>query len=117
MADEKLAFTPGPWTVDGTVALGAYGVWTAEADARNPGHDGTGYQVQICSMNPMDRNTPITKDERGANARLISASPDMLAVLTELMEFWDHGTAVHAGAEIVGEARAAIARAKGTTNA
>lgn len=58
---------------------------------------------------------PTEEAEAFANASLISASPDMLAVLADLMEFWDHGTAVHAGAEIVAEARSAIAKAKGDT--
>lgn len=75
--------TPGPWTVDGTVAFGAYGVWTKDADPRNRGHDGAGYQVQICSMNPMDRDTPIGKEERDANARLIAAAPTMAETIRD----------------------------------
>lgn len=40
--------TPGPWVVDETKALGAYGVWTD--GPTHPGHDGAGYPSQICSV-------------------------------------------------------------------
>lgn len=48
-----------------------------------------------------------------ANARLIAAAPEMLVVLLGLVEYWNNGTPVHAGAEIVSEVRAAIAKALG----
>ncbi len=44
---------------------------------------------------------------------LVSAAPDMLEVLTSLMEYWDNGTPVHPGAMIVDEVRAVIAKARG----
>jgi hypothetical protein len=67
--------TPGPWTVDTTVALGAYGVWTDYVT--HPGHDGAGYGSQICSVLPDSKD--ISREQRDANARLIAAAPDLLA--------------------------------------
>jgi hypothetical protein len=80
MADSK--HTPGPWGVDGTNALGAYGVWTDYAV--NPGHDGAGYPVQVCSVRVGGENSR-PREERDANARLISASPDLLAACKEAL--------------------------------
>lgn len=73
--------TPGPWTVDATVALGAMGVWTDYAT--HPGHDGAGYGSQICSMLP--ETFDILREQRDANAKLIAAAPDMLEALNAAM--------------------------------
>ncbi len=67
--------TKGPWTVDETKAAGAYGVWTDYAT--HPGHDAAGYGSIICSMLPQDGR--MSREERDANALLISAAPDLLA--------------------------------------
>lgn len=48
-----------------------------------------------------------------ANANLIAAAPDLLEACQQLMEFWDNGTPVHPGAEIVDDVRRAIAKATG----
>lgn len=87
MPDESPKHTPGPWTVDTTVALGAYGVWTDYAT--HPGHDGAGYGSQICSVLTVSfKNTDrATRHERDANAKLIAAAPDLLR---ELVDFHDH---------------------------
>lgn len=69
--------TPGPWRVDETNALGAYGVWTNYATV--PGHDGAGYPSQICSV-AMDL-VGDNREQRDANARLIAAAPDLLDAL------------------------------------
>jgi hypothetical protein len=37
----------------------------------------------------------------------------MLEILKEMMEYWDEGTPIHSGAEVVIEARHLIARAEG----
>jgi len=80
--------TPGPWEVDGTVALGAYGVWTAYPHPQNPGHDGVGYPVQVCSVAVGDwRQGPIGQDERGANAALIAAAPDLRYALQAFVDY------------------------------
>ena len=84
--------TPGPWVVDETVALGAYGVWTAYPHPQNPGHDGAGYQVQVCAMTCgewVGKDAIIGKAERNANARLIAAAPEMLAELRETAAWLD----------------------------
>lgn len=66
--------TPGPWMVDRTVALGAYGVWTdpqGEADHK---------MRMVCSvygMNELD----LPREERDANALLMAAAPDLLEAL------------------------------------
>ena len=71
--------TPGPWRVDSTVSLGAYGVWTAYST--HPGYDGAGYESPICSMNPAEQLIP--REQRDANARLIAAAPELLEALKE----------------------------------
>lgn len=72
--------TPGPWTVDTTVALGAYGVWTEYVT--HPGYDGAGYGSPVCFM-PMtsEERKLVSREARDANATLIAASPDMAAAL------------------------------------
>ncbi len=72
-------FTPGPWQVDETKALGAYGVWTAYGD--HPGHDGSLYPSQICSVIEGGVAKATDRDKRDANARLIAAAPDLLEAL------------------------------------
>lgn len=74
--------TPGPWRVDETVALGAYGVWTDYAT--HPGDDGQGYPSEVCSVyrgNTSDFDRPT----RNANARLIAAAPQLLAACKEFI--------------------------------
>ena len=64
------AHTPEPWTVDGTKALGAYGVWTDYAT--HPGHDGAGYGSLICSF---ELSSPhISREQRDANSQRICAA-------------------------------------------
>ena len=76
--------TKGPWCVDETAAFGAYGVWTDYVT--HPGHDGAGYGSQICSMfTPSFKQTDAaTRGERDANARLIAAAPNLLAVCRKM---------------------------------
>jgi len=71
-------FTPGPWEVDATVALGAYGVWTGYAT--HPGHDGAGYPSEVCSVF-RGNESDFDQETRNANAALISAAPELLAQL------------------------------------
>ncbi len=81
--------TPGPWATDGgdtVVAMGNQIVVTA------PAPDGA------------------SREEMKANARLIAAAPDLLAVLENMFtEFGDFEYDVAA----ISAARAAIAKAKG----
>ena len=56
---------------------------------------------------------------RDANARLIAAAPDLLAALRALITEWDRPREIPADPDwcdaIVGQARAAIAKAEGTS--
>lgn len=120
--------TPGPWRVDMTVALGAYGVWTDYAT--HPGHDGVGYPTQVCSVLPemkqfrtQDAVGFATRKQRDANAILISAAPDLLAACKAMLEadlyahaegIWEFAkTDTVEGKAAVDAARAAIAKAEG----
>lgn len=96
--------TPGPWRVDTTKALGAYGVWTAYPT--HPGHDGAGYESQICSMMPFERMGD--REKRDADAALIAAAPDLLAALKAVLD-WQNHTEMQAACV---SARAAIAKAE-----
>ena len=97
--------TPGPWRVDATVALGAYGVWTDYAT--HPGHDGAGYGSQICSMLPTKR----TDKTRDADAKLIAAAPDLLEACQTALAILESGPEYHhEDGEFL---RAAIAKARG----
>jgi hypothetical protein len=53
-----------------------------------------------------------TSEEANANAQLMAAAPDLLAAALALVEFWDNGTPVQPGAEVVADLRVAIAKAK-----
>jgi hypothetical protein len=99
-------FTPGPWRVDETRALGAYGVWTDYAHPNNPGHDGSGFPIPICFVEPA-KPLPV-RSERDANARLIASAPCLLAALTEFVRLSDDGNAT---AEQWGRARAEAVKA------
>ncbi len=112
--------TPGPWCVDKTNSLGAYGVWTDYAT--HPGHDGSGYGSQICSV--ITGCFPLTgsnKDERSANALLISAAPDLLAACEELLCWMrepgktpeQKGAKVECQSDVEALARVAIKKARG----
>lgn len=90
--------TPGPWCVDETKALGAYGVWTGYAT--HPGHDGQGYASQICSLLPAKGE--IGREQRDANARLIAAAPDLLKTVEGIFpdEDWERHEGVPLGDRI-----------------
>lgn len=104
--------TPGPWRVDETKALGAYGVWTEYAT--HPGDDGAGYPSKICSvLQGGDRR--ISREQRDANAALIAAAPDLLEACRKILAW---GVRANAFVEpedgyLVDCLRAAIAKAKG----
>ena len=52
-----------------------------------------------------------TKSHRMANARLISAAPDLLEALKKMLDVWEHGGIA---TYPIGEARAAIKKAEST---
>ena len=106
-------FTPGPWTVDGHAVV-------TDNDPRN--------SVAIVSRYGVwsGGNTQYTAERARATANLIAAAPDLLNALStfpELPDDWnpwnvDAHEAFTAAYRIWSEkTRAAIAKAKGTTNA
>jgi hypothetical protein len=101
----KAKHTPGPWRLDAYRDSGRPNPGTIVAD--NPHGEGA---EEVASINWIAGGFHA---EQVANARLIAAAPELLEALTALMEFWDSGSPVHPGAEVVSEARAAIAKATG----
>lgn len=69
--------TPGPWTVDETKAMGAYGVWTD-----------TDPMIPVCYFHHNRDRVP--RDEQDANAKLIAAAPDLLRCLSNLINDLDN---------------------------
>ena len=86
--------TPGPWAV-GSHCMTAHVVY---ADG------GDGEQVAAASR------AALPDSESDANARLIAAAPDLLAVLEQVRDFWSGGDAPEALENAI---HAAIARANG----
>ena len=77
--------TPGPWKVDKTVALGAYGVWTDCQGDENARH------VRICSVYSGGAGD-VPRDERDANANLIATAPELLAACKAIQDYpWEDG--------------------------
>ncbi|HEV8639415.1 MAG TPA: hypothetical protein VG370_34840 [Chloroflexota bacterium] len=109
------AHTPGPWHFEPDRFDRIYGGEVIKAG--EPGIQAFPVAV-VCDFNRYDRD-----DERTANARLIAAAPDLLAALRALLavddepcRFDHHGycQAHHVSAPcIVGQARAAVAKAAG----
>ena len=74
------AHTPGPWLME--PAIGTDDVdcgWHIE-----PVIVDYKYRGMVCSLNDAEHIGGITKQERDANARLIAASPDLLAACLAL---------------------------------
>lgn len=76
--------TPGPWRVDETKALGAYGVWTDYACPHNPHGDDN--PCLIASVFPSNQSD-LPREERDANARLIAAGPELLDLARNVVGF------------------------------
>lgn len=96
----KSEAAPGPWTV-------------REEESRRPlprvfigGSDGI-YFAEVFT-GPSSALGSVR-----ANAALIAAAPDLYAALAEMVTYWDNGTPVHPAAEVVADARAALAQAEG----
>jgi hypothetical protein len=96
-----MTHTPGPWEVSG------YHVYAEVGDLRRDGYD------LHCVV---DRTDGRTNEEADANARLISAAPDLLRLLKELQPIlWNDGPLVKAYRHLAGGIEAAIAKAEGRT--
>lgn len=98
---EQLTHTKGPWEPGPLDGVGPVEVYT-------PGHH------RIASI--LATGLAAT-DQSKANARLIAASPDLLAVAIEAENWFDnHGAEDDEGAQmLLSMFRAAIAKAKGTS--
>src|SRR3990167_5570086 len=65
-----MTHTPGPWIAHGAVI----------------NHEGEGVEFPIATMTSL-----LPTGERNANARLIAAAPELLAVLTNILMYHDTG--------------------------
>lgn len=88
--------SPGPWS---TVSSGTEAHWE---HVGIESIDGT----LVAHVKGIGSNK-----ERTSNASLIAASPALLDAALGLLEFWDNGTPVHPGADVVTALRAAISLA------
>ena len=113
MVNSMNKFTPGPWRVDATVSLGAYGVSTAYGDHK--GYDGQMYPSQVCSvLTDSTRARAESRDVRDANAELIAAAPDLLEACEDALHDYEAGMPPgHVGSTVL-KMRAAIAKARNT---
>lgn len=104
------AHTPGPWK-----AVPVDGEWSVRT--LSPFAPTGQTVVHIGPDCVSERNRPVCSGEAVANARLIAAAPDLLAALETFLAWYE--TAALPREQIVGlaaragEARAAIARARG----
>jgi hypothetical protein len=111
-----LEHTPGPWKVERGDFNPAFGGILAEVKVPSKYGAGRSRQfsydrVAIKAYDVQHRNEPPAFAAGEANARLIAAAPDLLEAALSLLEFWDNGTPVHPGAEVVADLRAAAAKA------
>ena len=103
------AHTPGPW-------------WVGLSGLKNSGERAVVYEDgRICTVDvqavwPKRDLWQSVCLQRDANARLIAASPDLLAVAESVVAWADHQVVLFGVGEdgsIIATARAAIAKAKG----
>jgi hypothetical protein len=116
MTKSETKFTPGPWTVEDPMDFEL-----AIVEANKPTYEWR--FIATCSLPDGDDDQAFTGREIHANARLISAAPDLYASLLELLEPLErasaelvaHGKAAdeNAGAAF-DRARSALAKARGT---
>lgn len=102
----KSNHTPGPWGIRSLQSEGHDIGYTDDLQiATAPDSDGFGVPVAMVCYNG--------KDQREANARLIAAAPDLLAVAIELEESAAYWSEYDVPIGIVDRIRAAIAKAMG----
>lgn len=101
---KEATHTSGPWEVDEAHSGKGGKLILAEVFVRRPGDD-----VSIAA----DIVDPETGEPSHANARLISAAPDLLFVLSALVEFMGDTTPEDAELDVWVQARAAISKAQG----
>ena len=88
--------TPGPWKQNGNT------VW--EDGTKDRGH------IAVCRLRV---GTHVPEFQNEANARLIAAAPDLLAVLEKVLAAYEAAREPGHGTILIAEARAAIAKARG----
>lgn len=76
--------TPGPWTVDNDLARSQDGQW--ERVISGPNGEVAALVIATTGDGMGD---PVPDDERDANAHLIAAAPELLAVLQTLAAHYD----------------------------
>lgn len=92
--------TAGPWKTNGSQVT-ANGDWKAPVCV----------VVSKQDVRPTADAAAKTLEQAHANARLISAAPEMLQILRAMVEFSDSRTPLHPGAVLWDEAREVIAKA------
>lgn len=106
-----MSHTPGPWEVSGTKAFGLSEILAPKADQRN------GFYV--CQINqhyysgPLALSCRIPREISDSNARLISAAPELLAVLKTMVADAEKAVCPSARLTYYEAAKAAIAKAEG----
>jgi hypothetical protein len=106
---EKTKHTPGPWT------LGDF-PWMCQviAPVNDPDRPGLGHVVcKTWSPDHIASYVGFSRDEQYANARLIAAAPDLLAVLKEVAECSEYWSEYDVPLGIHERIAAAIAKAEG----
>jgi len=106
-------FTDGPWHYGGDhTDVSGDVLYVGEITAGGSNYRGEIARVQSCDHIP----NGISRDEAKANIRLIAAAPDLLEALDDLLiAYCDPGNQGGDHDEKVEAARAAIAKARGTT--
>jgi hypothetical protein len=98
-----MSHTPGPWH------------WDSDPVKNDP----TGrIRYRVCAVGKTITQVYYSSFEGGptnaeADARLIAAAPELLEALKAMLEYANNGTAIHPGALVWDDARAAIAKAEG----
>ena len=91
--EQQKKHTPGPWEVSSSS-----GIVKVQGPADKPKYK----RREVCRVYSSKEN-----------AFLLAAAPDLLEVCLAMLEFFDNGTPVQPGAEVVADMRAAVAKAKG----
>ncbi|MDE2101703.1 MAG: hypothetical protein KGL39_30940 [Patescibacteria group bacterium] len=96
--------TPGPW-----IALDLHfgSQWLVQADRKRGSQNIGRIIAHVANKAGQDAG-----EEEAGNARLIASAPALFDASKALLEFWDNGTPVHPGAEVVADLRKAVAQAQ-----
>ena len=111
MNKRKVGHTPGPWAIDleRPMVLGGDSreVYALTPDGR---HVERGVASLLFDTDEYPDGAAYLEDV--ANARLIAASPDLLAACVRLLSYYENGE-IHDFKAVVAEVRGAVAKAKG----